>query len=553
MYLKIKCVNHQLLDSFKDNMKEYLGLDQIQSYFPIFEDYFNVYNFSDSHQNYVLDSRYKICNILCEPDETVAATLYDSQNKEYIQKKIFIKENPILEPTHSMQNRYRIDSRNSLLPYSESYSSRTFKKIGLKNNSTYIDSFFVFVASLLTEKNILPSFPLYYGSYCCISEEYLYNITEEYQSFKKEGWFLKNNNKLFEIERSDGLDDSDLDIGIEMINSNILKDNNNNSKNNLLEVKLSDINGEIDIKDLFNNNSDSDDLSEFDFNSDELETSIYAKFQDYPTQVIFMEELDGTLEDIMISDSNEEIKSEFDSNFNQLSIYMKIWRKRYTKHICYNKWVSILFQVCFTLAFLQKNFQFTHNDLHCDNVMYTKTNKKYLYYRIDDQYYKIPTFGMIIKIIDFGRSIYKINNKQYFSDVFKHDSDAGGQYTYPFPKSKSKNHNVHKPNYSFDLCRLSTTIINELYPEEHSEYYQNIMLYKLLKQWITDKYNKNVMRFDDFDLYKIIARRMNNAIPLKSINNPIFNRYKYSSSCIINEQKHNSDNIIVYKLITKKL
>ena len=380
-------------DSFKKNMKEYLGLEQIQSYFPIIENYFNVFNFSESHQDYVLDSRYKISNILCEPDETVAAILYDSQKKEYIQKKVFIKENPILEPTHSMQNRYQLSYRNALLPFSSSYSSRTFKKIGLKNNSTYIDSFFVFVASLLTEQNILPSFPLYYGSYCCISEEYLYNITEEYQSFKKESWFMKNNNKLFEIERSDGIDDLDIDINLEKYSTNILKTNHNNVKNNLETVDLSDINGEIDIEDVFNTDSD-EALSEFDFNSTHNDTSVYAKFQDYPTQVIFMEELDGTLEDIMIMDVDE--LSNLDENKDNrkikqpLSLYMTIWRKRYKQHIRYNKWVSILFQVCFCLAFLQQNFQFTHNDLHCDNVMFVKTEQKYLYYQINDDTYKIP-------------------------------------------------------------------------------------------------------------------------------------------------------------------
>lgn len=545
MYLKIKCAHNSLSESFKKNMKEYLGLDEVQSYFPIIENYFDVFNFSESHQDYVLDSRYKICNILCEPDETVAAILYDSQKNTHIQKKVFIKENPILEPTHAMQNRYQLSNRNSLLPFSSSYSERTFKKIGLKNNSTYIDSFFVFVASLLTEQNILPSFPLYYGSYCCISEEYLYNITEEYQSFKKESWFMKNNNNLFEIERSDGSDDLDIDINLEKYNSNILKTNPNNVKNNLQTVNLSDINGEIDIDDVFNTDSD-ETVSEFDFHSPHNETSIYAKFQDYPTQVIFMEELDGTLEDIMITDSVNisNLDQSQEKIREPLSRYMKIWRKRYKQHIRYNKWVSILFQVCFCLAFLQKHFQFTHNDLHCDNVMFVKTEEKYLYYQINDTYYKIPTFGMIIKIIDFGRAVYKINNNRYFSDVFKYESDAGGQYTYPDSNRNSnrgKNKKIHHPNFSFDLCRLSTTLIDELYPEGGSD----ILLYKLLKQWITDKYNKNVMRFDDFDLYKIIARRMDNAVPIQSLNNKIFDRYKHS----LPPQNEN----IVYKLISKKL
>ena len=282
--------------------------------------------------------------------------------KNLSQKKVFIKENPILEPTHSMQNRYQLNYNNSLLPFSSSYSNRTFKKIGLKNNSTYIDSFFVFVASSLTETNKLPSFPLYYGSYCCISEEYLYNITEEYHSFKKESWFVKNNNNLFEIERTDGIDDSDLDINLEKVSTNALKNNNDVNSNSLQVVNLSDIKGELNIEDLFNNDSD-DAMSDFDFNSEQTDTSVYAKFTDYPTQVIFMEELDGTLEDLIISEAEELSSLNNHLENDTLSVYMKTWRKRYKQHIRYNKWVSILFQICFCLAFLQNHFQFTHNDL----------------------------------------------------------------------------------------------------------------------------------------------------------------------------------------------
>ena len=196
--------------------------------------------------------------------------------------------------------------------------------------------------------------------------------------------------------------------------------------------------------------------------------------------------------------------------------YYKNWRLRYYQHNRYKKWLSMLFQLCFCLAYLQKYFQFTHNDLHCDNVMYSKTNIKYLYYNFNNTFFRIPTFGIIVKIIDYGRAVYRIGKNRYFSDVFKHNSDAGGQYTHP--SEIKHNYEIHHPNYSFDLCRLSTTLIDELYPEGGSD----ILLYKLLKQWITDKYNKNVMRFDDFDLYKIIARRMNNAVPHKYLNHKIF-------------------------------
>ena len=54
----------------------------------------------------------------------------------------------------------------------------------------------------------------------------------------------------------------------------------------------------------------------------------------------------------------------------------------------------------------QKLFNMTHNDLHTNNIMYINTDKKHLYYKINNKHYKVPTFGKIFKIIDFGRAIY---------------------------------------------------------------------------------------------------------------------------------------------------
>ena len=75
------------------------------------------------------------------------------------------------------------------------------------------------------------------------------------------------------------------------------------------------------------------------------------------------------------------------------------------------QWASILFQVCFNLAVAQKELDFTHNDLHTNNIMYTKTEYEFIYFIVDHIVYKVPTFGRIIKIIDFGRSILTHNEK----------------------------------------------------------------------------------------------------------------------------------------------
>ena len=62
--------------------------------------------------------------------------------------------------------------------------------------------------------------------------------------------------------------------------------------------------------------------------------------------------------------------------------------------------------------------------------MFNKTNKKFLYYCYKNTYYKVPTFGRIFKIIDFGRAIYTYNGAVFCSDSFKPGEDAATQYNF---------------------------------------------------------------------------------------------------------------------------
>jgi len=179
-----------------------------------------------------------------------------------------------------------------------------------------------------------------------------------------------------------------------------------------------------------------------------------------------------------------------------------------------------LFQVCFGLAVGQRKFNLVHNDLHSSNIMFKETNIEFLYFKVFNKYYKVPTFGKITKIIDFGRATFKVNNKIYFSDVFKKNEDAGGQYTYPYQNSL-KNCKI-PPNKSFDLSRLATTIIQRF--KNCDESYNGIV--ELLQCWTTDKYGNNMMNLEeDFSLYKIIAKNAQSANPIKQFNKKIWNNF----------------------------
>ena len=61
------------------------------------------------------------------------------------------------------------------------------------------------------------------------------------------------------------------------------------------------------------------------------------------------------------------------------------------------EWASCLFQIIMMLITYQKVFDFTHNDLHTNNIMYQKTDRKFINYKYNGTYYRVPTYGKFIK------------------------------------------------------------------------------------------------------------------------------------------------------------
>jgi hypothetical protein len=233
--------------------------------------------------------------------------------------------------------------------------------------------------------------------------------------------------------------------------------------------------------------------------SDDDEPIVLATLPRFPVEVVFMEKLDYTLDTLM---SREELSDD--------------------------EWFSILMQVIMTLITYQRVFSFTHNDLHSSNIMFNETKKSFLFYKIGNSFYKVPTFGRIAKIIDFGRSIYTYNDMVMCSDCFKPGADASTQYnTEPY-------YNPDKPridpNFSFDLCRLACSIYDDLEDEMESEPDNRVM--GIIKEWCMDDSGRNVLyksngseRYPSFKLYKMIARHVHRHTPEAQLHRPEFSRY----------------------------
>jgi hypothetical protein len=244
--------------------------------------------------------------------------------------------------------------------------------------------------------------------------------------------------------------------------------------------------------------SDDDDDGSDD---DDDEPFAWASFKNVPVQITLMEKCTGTFFELCESVSDE------------------------AKHLA---WIS---QVMFALAFAQRTFSFTHNDLHSNNVMYVDTTEEFFYYNCEGKFYKVPTYGKLIKIIDFERGVASVrllgmkDPKIFMSDHFNIDEEAAGQYNCE-PEYLQK-YPMIKPNASFDLARLATSLFWDLFPEgPECLDYRNNTVFNFFTKWMKMEDGSSVMfgkkdsrhdRYHGFHLYKAIARFCKDAVPRSEI------------------------------------
>jgi hypothetical protein len=253
--------------------------------------------------------------------------------------------------------------------------------------------------------------------------------------------------------------------------------------------------------------TESDDEHSSDYSGDDDysdDEQIIVKIKDFPIQAILLERCISTLDNIMMRD---ELTKE--------------------------EWTSLLFQVIMTLVIYQKMFSFTHNDLHTNNIMFIETTEEFIYYIYEDQHYKVPTYGRIFKIIDFGRAIYKFRGELICSDSFHPKGDAATQYN--FPPYYNPDKPTVEPNYSFDLCRFACALFDYFIYDINKveKLCKSDPIIKMVVKWTMDDKGRNVLykssgeeRYPDFKLYKMISRSVHNHIPSNEIHNAIFDEYK---------------------------
>jgi hypothetical protein len=437
------------------------------------------------------------------------------------------------------------------------------------NNASYTDCFFTFLTSkVLNENNFIHGLD-FYGTFLGIQEKFKMNISDDLDYLNDSKFFVENIKKYYtvvnykseqflnngsrcnkmklKIEDDNHLLHSaslvDLDISelpveelqeigtidevytrekpvfTNLVDDDLILDsicdiNDGDEKNN--DDEDEDEDDEDDTDDDDDEDEDEDDTDDADEEddadgdddedwsdiNDEIGENVLVYIDNFPIQMICMERCDGTLDDLF-----EKELIDVDNG------------------------ASYLMQIIMILIAYQKMFKFTHNDLHTNNIMYVNTTIEYLYYSYKGKTYKVPTYGRIIKLIDFGRSIYTFQKKIFCSDSFDRCGDANGQYNFP-PYYDTKKPLIH-PNYSFDICRLGCSIFDFLFDIDNMiEPKKMNKLQKIIYEWCLDDNGQNMLykkngeeRYHNFKLYKMIARTANNHLPSKQLSKPFFSQF----------------------------
>ena len=557
------------------NLQHHHGiqLSNLQNYIPIYQELFSL-----NHTNYNsinLNHLWAINEITDKEQvennnaNVFTCVIQNSQSKDIsFEQKVFFKMAPLLDPFKYIVGKY--DDTNPCLFTLPSLENNVnvHPKMLDTNNSSYVDGFFVFLTSqLLNCKKFIHGVD-YYGSFLAIKHNFKLNIIEDLDYLMKSDFFNKQQNNLFKVDdfsylvdnynNSGGLipikihNDSNksvsnisvksIDTGIfENIFENPSSENTElldsfNSSIDLIDITNSDIHeltcaNQVSIKststcssrtshthtedheaDAINDDedvSDNSSVSNTDSNDNTSESSyaeedtVYAYIPRFPVQVICMENCENTFDNLILNDN-----------------------------LSKEEWFSAFMQIIMILITYQQMFSFTHNDLHTNNIMYNTTTTKFIYYLHNKTYYKVPTFGRVYKIIDFGRAIYKFQGKTFCSDSFQIGGDASTQYnTEPYFNDKKPR---LEPNYSFDLCRLACSIFD--YIVDDFDNLKNLEkkdpVVKLIVDWCLDDNGLNVLyknngteRYPDFKLYKMIARFVHKHTPVAQLQRAEFKKY----------------------------
>jgi len=553
------------------NLQNDSNVEKLQSYNPIYPLFFEMdetnYNkVCFEHAKYMVDY-----NHIMKKDNP----------KKQIECPMYIKYAPLIDPIHYLIGKYKNENNKWLqLPQLHSTTDDCMKKVLDYNNTSYIDTFFNYLSSrTLNDYHFYHGID-FYGSFLAVQKRFLFNAYEDMDYLRESDYFLEKHGEIYEVD--DYQEGSPTDDWPCVPESNHKSDTHRPKllfmeKERSSELEFTDFIEDVNTTDTNHDTDDTDQIEEETVEDMEIVYENHSDNKDeydsdgssvnYSTEEE-EDETDDTQEEEPSDEEGEDgqsissTESETDGSGTSMSEASNEFLPLYIYNfpiqmiaiekcegtldelldkntIDEDEITSALIQIIFTLIAYQKMFDFTHNDLHTNNIVYKRTNEKFIYYQFDKKCYKVPSYGRLYKIIDFGRSIYRFQNKLFCSDSFAPNGDANGQYnTEPYFDEKKAR---IEPNKSFDLCRLGCSMFNFILEKDDSSTYiplsEMTQLQHLVYSWCLDDHGVNILykkngdeRYPHFKLYKMIARLVHNKQPETQLSLPIFSQFVIANS-----------------------
>lgn len=429
-----------------------------------------------------------------------------------------------------------------------------------RHNQASVDTSVCYILSRIGDLGATPHAIQYLETICGIADSYDYKITDDYMSFRNQRWFwtmAEGGAKLTisgtvpdEIgewirtqpneESISGMEESEysgfgapieVSLDAEQIQSIEEAAATPCELVELVDFAIESAEGEKvdEATELFRyddasckaNNTGDDAMDCLEA----VDGDIFLKCENIPVLVCFQEAADGTMDELL-----KEFESDEDADEDEQSSGI------IDNNEAEERWSAWLFQIVAALNVFQKYVRFCHNDLHTNNIVWFKTDEPYLYYKNETgEFYKVPSYGKLFKIIDFGRSTCEIGDKKIMSSDFASGQDAAGQYNWgPFYNDDLPE---VAPNMSFDLCRLAISLFDSLCPDEDAR--DSSPLVSLLWSWMLDDNKESILydaygdeRFPGFELYIHISAAVHGAIPAEQFSAKPFSRFKWKGKAM---------------------
>ena len=404
------------------------------------------------------------------------------------------------------------------------------------NNQAYVDICASYIAGQLGEATQSPHFAKFYGSFRAMAKVHRIHLSEDIADYRYSKWFWEAYDKgYFTLEIRDAdtqtlLDteevlqtlrpdaslcedtESQADTTVEELSTVPDNEVTDEALGELQEMGEDDIPPELEAetKSIHRHGSRGSTASGTSTETDVSDMYIiHALVKDVPVAIVWLEKLDHIMDDLLEAE-------DFDDG----------WETR---------WSAWLFQVTVALQQLQSGFSCIHNDLHTNNVMWIPTEQTHFVYRDSKgTTWNVPTYGKRFVLIDFGRATFTWNGVEVISSDFQEGHDGAGQYNYGSLRDWSQPQ--VRPNPSFDLARLSCSLLRGLFPRNPAPKPKGSVLssengwivretpsdlFNMLWSWLVDDEHANILedeegdeKFPGFDLYQHIAEHCKKAKPM---------------------------------------